>query len=396
MFIKKIKAWKIKNSRNESTIEIMVKTDSEKAYASAPSGASTGKNEVIAFPKEVDETVDFVNKTLREDLYDFEISTFEDFKKLEEKLKTYDSTKNLSKIGGNVIIALEFAILKCLSYHKVWKFINKDAKQIPRPLGNCIGGGAHIKSENKPEFQEFLLLSLNAFNFIEAVDANYKIWEKVGKLLNKPKKTDEGAWSPELSNEKILDALTLITKEVSQEFGFDVRIGLDVAASNFFDGKNYIYKNKKLNPQQQIDYILQLVNKYNLVYIEDPLEENDFKGFAKLTKALSHKCLVCGDDLICTNPERLKQAIKNKSISATIVKPNQIGSIIKTKEVIDLAKKSNIIPIISHRSGETKDTTISQLAVGFNIPIIKCGIYGKEREIKLDEIKSIERQIKST
>lgn len=397
MIIKEIIAKKIKNSRKEDTIQIIVKTDQGIGIGSAPSGASKSKFEVAYFPIEgVDKSIEFINTQLNYELKDFSISEFNDFSKLEIILKKYDDTKRWEKIGGNTVIALEFAILHALSKGSIWKFLNPLTDKLPRPLGNCIGGGKHI--ENGTDFQEFLLMSVNAPSFTSTALANRTIF----KLLKKPLKkfllkrrlTDEGAWAPNLNTEQILDILTSVVEEYNKHSEFRVNIGIDVAASSLWDGKYYIYKDKKLTKKEQIKYIIYLVEKYKLVYMEDPLEETDFSGFAELTKKLKHKCIICGDDLISTNLEKLKKAIEHKSITGIIIKPNQIGSIIKTKEVIELAKKEKIYPVLSHRSGETMDSTISQLAVAFNSPLIKCGIYGKEREVKIKELKNIENEMK--
>ena len=390
MIIKEISAKKILNSRNEETIEVIVDSDIGKGIGRAPSGKSTSSKEVKAFPQGVSEAVNFVNNTLSKELINFNLEKFDDFKKLENLLKKHDKSEDLNKIGGNLIIALEFAMLNC--FKQPWKFINPEAKQLPRPLGNVIGGGAHVKGGT--DFQEFLLTSFNANDFSKSVDANNLIHKLVKKRLGFffNKKTDEGAWAPNLTESEILDILSEITRAVSKKTNIDVKIGLDVAASNIYNDKNYVYKNKTLTRDEQIDYITELVEQHHLVYVEDPLEENDFKGFNELTKKLKSRCFICGDDLIATNPSLLKKHLED--VNAVIVKPNQIGSLIKTKEFVDLAKKHKITTIISHRSGETMDATISQLAVGFNIPFIKCGISGKEREIKLEELKKIEKEIK--
>ena len=393
MIIKEIRAKKIKNSRNQDAIEVLVKTDQGSGIASAPSGASKSKKEVIDFPNGVDSAVNFVNTTLNEEFKNYEINSFDNFKKIEEIIKKYDDTKNLEKIGGNLIVAFEFALLQTLTKGSIWKFLRPEAKGVPRPLGNCIGGGAHVKDNIKNEFQEYLLLSLDAKSFTEAAKANLDIYNILRKKF-KSELTDEGALALKLPIEEVLDVLKKVTDEYYEENSIKVRIGIDIAADSFFDGKHYIYRNKKLTRDQQIKYIIDLVKKYDLCYIEDPLEENDFKGFAEITKQVKKNCIICGDDLIATNSELLKKAIKEKSLTAVIVKPNQIGSLMKTKEIIDLAKENNIYPIISHRSGETKDATIAQLAVAFNVPVIKCGIYGKEREAKIEELKKIEKEIK--
>jgi len=168
-----------------------------------------------------------------------------------------------------------------------------------------------------------------------------------------------------------------------------------MAASTFFDGKEYIYKNlpQRLNPEKQLSYVSNLIKAHNLFYVEDPFHEDDFEGFAKLIRKMKSNCLIVGDDLTATNLERLKKAVEMKSINAVIIKPNQNGSLLRTKEVIDFAKANNIIPIISHRSGETSDSMIADLAVAWEIPFIKTGILGKERMAKLNRLMHIEREM---
>lgn len=378
MKIKKIKAKTIFNSRGEQTIEITV---NRKYTASAPSGASVGKHEVRAFPKE-GIPIDFVNKELNKGLKGFRIETFEDFQVLEKILFKYDETPNLSKIGGNTIIALEFALLKALSNNQVWKFLNPDARDMPMPVGNCVGGGMHFKGSST-DFQEFLLIP-NADKFSDAAFANSLVHKKIGKVLGASLKTDEGAWVSDIGDEKVLGLLSKVVKETSMDLGIEINLGIDVAASRLFQNDFYIYKSRRLNKKQQICYINDLISRYGLVYVEDGLEEEDFDGFKEIKSELN-----VGDDLICTNLERAKKSFVN----AIIIKPNQIGSLVKTKELIDYCKQNNITPIMSHRSGETMDTTISHLAVGWGCKFIKCGIVGKERTAKINELKYIERDI---
>lgn len=387
MIIKKVKAKKIRNSRGEETIKIEVKANKGKGEASAPSGASKGNHEAKDYVLSIDECVKFINNC--NDLKDLEINSFEDLSKIE-------AIVNKDNLGANPTIALEYAVLKCLG--PLWKVIDKDTRQISKPLGNVIGGGKHIKNEAHCEFQEFLLFPFNSKTFGEAMNANRLAHELVKKKFKSMKlkieMTDEGAWAPNLRIEEILDLLKDITLEVQKETNIELKIGIDIAATSFFDGKNYAYRDKKLSPDEQVEYISSLIKKYKLHYVEDPLMEEDFKGFAKLTKKHSSECMIVGDDLTVTNLERLKLALKNKSINAMIIKPNQNGSLIDTKKVIEEANKNKLYLIISHRSGETNDASISHLAIGFKIPIIKCGIFGEEREVKLKEIIKIENQIK--
>ena len=384
MIIKKIKAKKIKNSRGEDAIKIEIASEKTKAEASAPSGASIGKHEIQAFKVPINQAINEINSNKQ--LIGIEINSFDDLKKIEDIL---------SHLGGNPVITAEYAILKCMG--PIWEQLNPNTRKLPKPLGNVIGGGKHFKGEST-EFQEFLLLPFTSKKLDDSINSNNKIHELIRKKLKKldhsfdEQTNDEGGWITSLTNE---DALKLLKETIKEaELNIAMRLGIDVAASSFWDGSNYVYKDKKLTPKEQIEFISDLIEKYELKYVEDPLHEEDFEGFAELTERFRNKCMIVGDDLTTTNKERLEKAIKHNSINAIIIKPNQIGSLIKTKEVIELAKKNNIICIISHRSGETMDASISQLAAGFEIPIIKCGIYGKERTAKLKELKTIEKEMK--
>jgi enolase len=381
MKIKKIGAKEILNSKKKPTIEITV---NRKYKASAPSGTSVGKHEAVSFPKGVRFAVDFINNF--DGFKNLKIQEFDDLQIIEEELP--------KDIGANTVIALEFALLKAMSKNETWKFLNPSATNIPIPIGNCIGGGKHIKGKDtKPDIQEFLLIP-NTKNFFNAELANDLVYNLAERKLKTKRRDYEKALVPDLTDLEILDLLDKITKKVSVDLGFDVNIGLDVAASSFYKNEGYHYKNLSQNhkeisfsSEEQIKFINGLVKKYNLIYVEDPLHEDDFEGFKKIKAKL-----VCGDDLICTNLKRLKKAVDY--INTVIVKPNQIGSLIKTKELVDYAHKNNIKTVISHRSGETTDNTIAHLAVAWDIPYIKTGIKGKERLAKLNELVRIEKEIK--
>ncbi|MBS3162789.1 enolase [Candidatus Woesearchaeota archaeon] len=374
MLIKELKARIIKNSRNENAIEVIV---NKKYVASAPSGASTGMYEAKAFTKDVKFAVNYLNNFSVH--YDFE-----EFKDLE----VLDHLKLI--IGGNPTIALQYAVLKAMSKNKVYNFLNPRAKRLPIPLGNCVGGGAHTKIKAS-DIQEFLLIP-EAKTFSQMANINRNVYDMIGKLSKAKHKTDEGAFILNERNEDIFEFLTDLVYEFREHTGYKVNFGVDVAASQFFKKGKYHYNNSKqkvLTREKQIYQINDWIKEYNLGYVEDGLEENDFSGFAKLNK----KTLICGDDLITTNLERLKKAVKAKSVNCMIVKPNQIGSLIETKKVVDFAHKHGIKTVISHRSGETMDPMIAHLAVGWNMNYIKTGIFGKEREVKLKELARIEREI---
>lgn len=385
--IEKIGAKKVLDSRKKPTINVFVKTGRGLFETSAPSGKSTGKFEVKSYAKNLESDIDFINKLK----IDFDFKKFEDLKKIE---KLADK-----KIGGNSLFALEASLLKALAKEnkkQLWKFLNSNPKKFPRPLGNTIGGGLHSKGINgkKPDFQEFLFIS-DSETFEECVKINQRAYKIAGKLLKSKNKNDEGAWETNKTIEEVLEIMSQIREMIKNEFKERISIGVDIASSSFYKNKKYNYINpiKKLNQKEQINYIEDLINKYDLLYVEDPFCENDFSGF-KILRSRCKNCLITGDDLTTTNPIRLKKAIKNKSINAIIVKPNQIGSLLKVKEVIKICKKHNIKTIISHRSGETKDDTIADLAIGFDCDFIKTGTYGKVREAKLKRLIEIEKEIR--
>ncbi len=361
---------KIKNSRGEYTIGVSYKG----FMGSSPGGKSKGIHEVRDFNQDIDHEIVLL-KELSNSLENIDINSFEDFKKVENMVY---------KLGGNARTALEFAMFNSKGGYK---FLN--GRKLPRPLGNVIGGGLHIENPSL-DFQEFLVIPEKSKTFKDAVDNNLKFYKYIQDKLQKVdkefknRKTDEGAWSPNLNNEDVLKLLNKYSKK------FKLRIGVDIAASSFFKNNLYVYKDRELTKDEQIDYVNSLIKKYNLYYVEDPLHQDDFPGFTYINK----KALVVGDDLVVTDIERLKRAFHLHAINSFIVKPNQIGSLYKVKEIVNYAKENNIIPIISHRSGETMDVSISHLAVGLEIPIIKTGIFGKEREIKLNELIKIEKEIK--
>lgn len=384
MIIKDVKAGRILDSRKEQTIEVYVKTGKGSFISSAPSGESRGRFEAKPYARSLKQDIEFLNNVKIEKLNKAGIEEFQDLKEIEAFVG-----KN---IGANSLFALESCILKALASEQkqqLWKFLCKGKPKFPYPVGNAIGGGMHSFSK-RPDFQEFLFISKTK-KFYDGAFLNRQAYKIAGSLLNAKKTEDEGAWYTELDNEQVLEIMQLAQDLVKKEFGENIEIGVDVAASVFSTGKTYYYKNKKekLNREQQINHVVTLVNNNDIRYIEDPLEQEDFEGFAEIKERV--KSMIVGDDLTATNLLRLKKAIQKNSINAIIVKPNQNGSLLKVKEIMDFCKKQEIKTIISHRSGETLDTTIADLAVAWKADYIKTGIYGKEREAKLNRLVEIER-----
>jgi enolase len=325
--------------------------------------------------------------------------------KIEKLVRKIDKTPTWSLIGANALYALEAAILKAIaaSYElELWQLFCEKPRFFPRPLGNAIGGGKHVKQETKTDIQEFLLMPKTK-HFFDAYFINlqaYKIAKQL--LLEKDKRyenkvTDENAFATTLSNEQVLELMNDVKQEIMQRFNVEMQLGMDLAASSFHRNGFYYYENpeKKLAKDEQAIWLAEMIDKYNLNYIEDPFHEDDFSSFSVLMKKISShnmKCLLAGDDLTATQFNRVEKAIKEKCINALIIKPNQNGSLLETKRIVDFAKDNRIVPIISHRSAETMDNTIAHLAVGWQCPIIKTGILGKERFAKLHEILRIERE----
>jgi enolase len=390
-------AKQILDSRKEPTIQVIIKTGFFKRFkTSSPEGKSKGKYEARSYAKDLDGDLAFINSINLQEInniinkYGGEIGPVEAFFILENIERLVEN-----KIGANSLFALEASLLKMFAYEnnkELYEFLGT-GKKLPRPVGNAVGGGLHSKgiNEKKPDFQEFLFIG-DSKTIKECVNLNNLAYKLIGGVLNAKRRNDEGAWETDKTNEEVLDMMNQIQQEFKQKRK-NIAIGLDVAASSFYKNMVYDYKNfpQKLSKSQQINYNKELINKYNIYYLEDPLEETDFSGFRNL---IGRKCFIVGDDLTTTNPERLKEAIRVKSINAIIIKPNQIGSLIKTKQVIDLAKKYKITTIISHRSGETKDNTIADLGVGWECDFIKTGIYGKVRTAKLKRLIKIERNLK--
>lgn len=377
MYLKKVVARSVKDSRGEPTIEVQIGA----IKASSPSGKSTGKYETPSFHKSLDWNIKFLNQLE----FNLEISTFSDLKKIESIIKKTAGLKDVKNFGANALFALECAVLKSLAHSQLkqlWQVLNTKAKKFPLPVGNAVGGGLHSHNKNSPAFQEFLIIPQSNspqknFNTMK------KIHSQLKSLVRASSKNDEGAWQTSLNEEEILEILSKFK---------DIRLGVDVAATSFHCQGDYNYRQKTLNATAQVHYINALIKKFNLLYVEDPLHEEDFKSFAKIRHFQNH--LVVGDDLTATHISRVKKAINSKSINAMIIKPNQNGSLLELAEIFKLCKKNNVKTILSHRSGETLDNALADLAFGFQSDYVKCGISTKWREAKLLRLVEIEQSIK--
>ncbi|NOQ55439.1 MAG: hypothetical protein GQ477_01390 [Nanohaloarchaea archaeon] len=366
MIIHSLHAEKILDSRGNWTVRAYVNGIS----GTAPSGASTGTYEAKVIP--ADRAVDIINTKLQR-------LVGENFNQIDADIliETIDGTDNFEKIGGNTAIAVSFAVFNAI--HNSTKITKKI---FPYPLGNVFGGGAHGGATS---FQEFLALPTKAKSIYEALDSNVELHHRLRETLNKKVKTvginDEGALTADIDDLKALDIITDIAEDVG------CRIGLDVAASEFFNKGQYTYRSlkKTLSPEDQLDFLTETAKKYRLIYLEDPFDENDFKNTQELTKKIGNRCFVCGDDLFVTDEKRLQRGIDTKTANSLIIKPNQVGTVSLAQDTVSLAKKHDITPIISHRSAETVDSTISRLALFWSAPIIKAGVIDM-RISKLNEL----------
>lgn len=391
MIIRDIKIREIFSHNLKETIEVEVEISKGKVRASVPIGTSRGVYEVEYLPTKE------VIKNFLEIREKFRMKEFKNFEEVDNIILEYDKSERLNKIGGNLALAISLAMLKAFALHEdleVFEFVSSYFNfktKIPKPVCNVIGGGKHFGGS---DFQEFLLIGKTS-NFKEEIKKIISLYFKIAERLKKEDKSFnfgrnlESAWITNLSTKKILEILRNFSKE------YELYVGIDVAASSFYDAskKMYVYEKEglELNRIEQLSYLYDLIKEYEIFYIEDPFYEEDFVSFATLLSHFPQK-LIVGDDLTTTNLERLKKASELKSINGIIIKPNQIGLITKVAEVIKFAKKNDVKIIFSHRSGETEDPVISQLAVGFGSEYIKLGIAG-ERTIKINEILRIEEKI---
>lgn len=403
--IEDVRARKVFDSRGDITIEVEITTADGYGVASAPSGASRGKAEVVAYPPGgVEEAIRKIEELIAPELIGMSADEQEEIDSLLHEL---DGTENFANIGGNTACAVSLAVADAAanSYGMpLFRYLGGHvACQLPYPLGNVLGGGRHALGK-VPDIQEFLVLPVGAGSFMAAAEANVRVHRRVRDLLIKVDpyftggRGDEGAWAPNISNERALEVVSRACEEVSGEVGFECKLGLDIASSSLWDPKKqrYVYMNEGIerDPGEQLEHILSLIEKYGVVYIEDPFHEEDFESFRELTSRV-RDCLICGDDLFVTNEKRIKVGVEMKAGNAVIIKVNQVGTLTDALRAIRLAKRSNYTPIISHRSGETTSFHIAHLAVGFECPIIKTGVVGGERIVKINELIYIEELLGS-
>ena len=384
----------ILDSRGNPTVEADVYTTGGFGRSAAPSGASTGSLEAKVRPPK--EAVDNAITNLIPALIGMDAADQEGF---DEQLRDIDGTTDFSGIGANVAVALSLANAKAAASSMgipLFRYLGGAfVKELPLPLGNVIGGGAH--AENATEIQEFLVVPGGAADTEEAVFANAAVHRQVKELLKKKGKScgkgDEGAWAPQIDDALAFELIAEATGLVADEMNVEVDMGVDIAASQMWDGNAYKYRKTVRSTEDQIAYIAGLVDKYNLVYVEDPLHEDDFDAFSELNSQIGDRCLVCGDDIFVTQVDRIQQGIDTDAANCVLIKPNQVGTLTDTFDAVQLAQRNGMDTVMCHRSGETTDTTIAHLATAFSCIFLKCGVVGGERIAKLNELIRIEEQL---
>ncbi len=384
----------ILDSRGNMTVEADIHTPGGFGRSAAPSGASTGTLEAKVKPPK--EAVEYAVQNVIPALIGLDACDQQGF---DEQLRDIDGTTNFAEIGANIAVALSLANAKAASSSMgiaLFRYLGGAfVNEMPLPLGNVIGGGAH--AANSTEIQEFLVVPGDATDAEEAVLANAAVHRYVKELLAKQGKScgkgDEGAWAPQIDDALAFELIAEATGIVADEMNISVDMGIDVAASQMWNGEGYTYREKVRTTEDQIAYIAELVDSYDLVYVEDPLHEDDFDGFAELTSQVGDRCLVCGDDIFVTQVDRIYQGIEMNAANCVLIKPNQVGTLTDTFEAVRLAHTRGLDTVMSHRSGETTDTTIAHLATAFSCIFLKCGIVGGERIAKLNELIRIEEQL---
>ena len=408
MLIKDIHAREILDSRGNPTVEVDMMLDNGiTKTASVPSGASTGSREALELRdkdpnryegKGVLKAVSNVNNIIRPAL----IGKKCDQLFVDNLLISLDGTENKSNLGANATLAVSLACLKCLAEannKELYEYVSNRSVSVPIPMINIINGGAH--AVNNIDIQEFMIMPVMK-TIKERIRAASEVFHTLKKLLSINNYAvgvgDEGGFAPNLENNQMaLDFIMEAIKKAGYKPGVDIFIALDIAASELYnkEAKTYKLDNKELSTDELMKYYIELINNYPILSIEDPFYENDFDTLAKFTKLVNNRIMVVGDDYFVTNELYLQKGIDMKAGNAILLKANQIGTITEMTKTVMLAKKNNYKTIISHRSGETEDTFIADLAVGMAIPFIKTGSMCRgERIAKYNRLLRIEEKLK--
>lgn len=409
--IQKIHARQIMDSRGNPTIECDITlSDGSFGRAAVPSGASTGSFEALELRdggnaymgKGVLTAVKNVNEIIAPALIGMDASKQTE---IDEKMLALDGTPNKDKLGANAILAVSMALAHAVSNAKkipLYKYIaeiygNANPCVLPRPMMNIINGGAH--ADNGLDAQEFMIIPNGAKSETEAIRMGSEIFHNLKSILKKGGNStnvgDEGGFAPNFNScTEALDTIVAAIRSAGYTPGSQVSIGLDVASSEFYSDGIYNFEGKKLSSDEMIAFYEKLISDYPIISIEDALAEEDWTGWKKLTEKIGAKCQLVGDDLFVTNPARLSRGIENGVANAILIKVNQIGSLTETLRAIKMAQDANYGVVISHRSGETEDTTIADLAVATNAGQIKTGSMSRtDRMAKYNQLIRIEEEL---
>lgn len=409
--IKKVYAREILDSRGNPTVEVEVTTDNGTvARASVPSGASTGVHEAVELRDKdqsrylglgVTKAVDNVNQVIAGAIEGMDVT---DQRAIDYKMIELDGTENKGKLGANAILGVSLAVAKAgaaVSNLPLYKYIGGvNAHLLPTPMMNIINGGAH--ADNNVDFQEFMIMPVNAPSFKEAIRMGAEVFHSLKKVLKgKGLNTavgDEGGFAPDLkSNEEAILTILEAIEKAGYKPGTDVKLAMDVASSEFYKDGVYTLpgeNNKTFTSKELVDFYVELCEKYPIISIEDGLDQDDWEGWDYLTEKLGDKVQLVGDDFFVTNTKRLKQGIDRGVANSILIKVNQIGTLTETLEAIQMAQKANYTAVVSHRSGETEDTTIADIAVATNAGQIKTGSASRtDRIAKYNQLMRIEDEL---
>ena len=405
--IKAVNAREILDSRGNPTIEVeVVLEDKSIGRAAVPSGASTGAFEAAELrdggSRYLGKGVTSAVKNVIEKITPVVIGmSATDQRAIDQKMISLDGTKNKSVLGANAILGVSRATARAASVsanQSLFAYLGgSKAKTLPVPMMNILNGGAH--ADTNVDIQEFMIAPIGADSFKESLRWGAEIYHSLKSVLKKKGLAtsigDEGGFAPNLeSNRAALDLILVAIEGAGFKVGSQIALAMDVAATEFFNEGKYEFEGKSLTSDQMITYYSDLVSNYPLVSIEDPLDEDDWSGWAKLTTELGEKIQIVGDDLFVTNPERLAKGIESKTANALLVKVNQIGTLTETIDAVNMAHENNYKSMMSHRSGETEDTTIADLAVALNCGQIKTGAPARsERVAKYNQLLRIEEEL---
>ncbi|MCQ2273921.1 MAG: phosphopyruvate hydratase [Bacteroidales bacterium] len=408
-----IKGRQILDSRGNPTVEAEVYTENgAMGRAAVPSGASTGIHEAcelrdgdksVFLGKGVLKAVNSVNTVLNEELRGMYV---EEQRALDQKMMELDGTENKGKLGANAILAVSLAAAKAAAMESgqpLYRYLGGcNGYTLPIPMMNILNGGSH--ADNSIDFQEFMIMPVGAPTFSEALRMGTEVFHNLKSVLkSKGMSTnvgDEGGFAPNLgSNEEAIQVVCQAIEKAGYRPGEDVFIALDAASSEYYDKETKLYTMKwssgeKYTSAEMVDFWKQWVSKYPVISIEDGMDEDDWDGWKMLTEAIGDRCQLVGDDLFVTNVKRLQMGLDQKVANSILVKLNQIGSLSETIDAVSLATRNNYTSIISHRSGETEDTTIADLVVALNTGLIKTGSASRtDRICKYNQLMRIEEQL---